>query len=87
MFLNKISFYGVDVAKPTLLFFCFKDNPLYMSIQVYTFIRFLLNFHSSGLFRPTLLFGMGEYIIPHSKALVNVEKFWGGHRCGSSLSL
>ena len=27
------------------------------------------------------------YILPHLKALISDSKFWGGHRCGSTLSL
>ena len=61
LYLRK-SFYGVKnfALKARLFFFHLKDNPLYMSIQVYTFIRFLLNVHYTCLFRPTCLFGMGE---------------------------
>ena len=55
------SFYGVRnfALKARLFFFHLKDNPLYMSIQVYTFIRFLLDVHYTCLFRPTRLYGMG----------------------------
>ena len=44
LYLRK-SFYGVKnfALKARLFFFHLKDNPLYMSIQVYTFIRFLLH--------------------------------------------
>ena len=51
----------LGILHQRLFFFHLKDNPLYMSIQVYTFIRFLLNVHYTCLFRPTRLFGMGEY--------------------------
>ena len=27
------------------------------------------------------------YIVPHLKALISVQKFWGGQSCGSNLSL